>query len=166
MLYRMLSLLDRIFSFERASAHCDIPCGIYDPIAAQISALTVIRMIDLMEELNQQNHKNDLEYHNTMVRYICVKEEHAEKCKHEIRIIWGDYFKSQHHETHPGLMALTDRIMKLGSECKQFPNREKAVVFLEQVNHFAEIFWQTKGIKTKRAKAPYDPREELVYPAL
>ncbi len=166
MFYRLFAALDRIFSFERASAHCDIPCGIYDPIIAQISALSVIRMIDLMTELDQENHKSDLEYRNTMQRYIRVKEEHAEKCKHEIRIIWGDYFKPQHHEAFPELMALTDQIMKLGSESKQFPNREKAMAFLERVNRFAEIFWQTKGIETKKARSPYEPKEELVYPAL
>ena len=56
--------------------------------------------------------------------------------------------------------------MILGSKSRQTADREAAVQFVEAINEFAEIFWDTKGIATKRAKAPYNPPLELVYPAL
>ncbi len=165
MIYQLLNALDKKFGFERASAHCDVPCGIYDPITAQIAALTVVRMIDLMTDLEAKG-LSGKDYQNSMSRYITVKEEHAEKAKHEIRVIWGDYIKAQHVEQHPDLPVLAHKIMQLGSKARQTTDREAAVDFVEAINKFAEIFWATKGVATKRAKAPYAPALELVYPNL
>lgn len=166
MWYQLLQVLDHRLNFERARAHCDIPCGIYDPSAAQIAALTVVRMMDLMAELEAKGGEKDRTYTNSLARYIAVKEEHAEKAKQEIRIIWGDYIKPQHIEKHPELHDLVYKIMQLGSKVRQTADREAGVQFVEAINQFAEIFWDTKGIKTKRAKAPYLPALELVYPEL
>jgi nickel superoxide dismutase len=166
MIYRLMEVLDNTLAFERAKAHCDVPCGIYDPITAQIAALTVVRMIDLMNDLEAKGGEKGKDYQNSMSRYIAVKEEHAEKAKHEVRVIWGDYIKAQHLEQHPGLPALAHKIMQLGSKGRQTTDRQVAVDFVEAINQFAEIFWATKGVATKRAKAPYAPALELVYPAL
>lgn len=166
MIYQILKTLDRIVRFDKTEAHCDIPCGIYDPIIAQISALTVIRMIDLMDELTGETVPQDFEFHNRMARYIAVKEQHAEDCKREIRVIWGDYMKPEHETKHPELNNLVHQIMKLASESKQTAKREKGIELLQSVNRFAEIFWETKGVAVRRSKAPYKPQEELVYPAL
>ncbi len=163
MIYKAVETLDKMVSIERARAHCDVPCGIYDPITAQIAALTVVRMIDLMNDLgNQQN----LASSNSLGRYVAVKEEHAEKAKHEIRVIWGDYIKPNHVEEYPELHSLAHKIMQLGSKCRQTVDRETAVQLVEAINQFAEVFWKTKGVATKRAKAPYAPALELVYPDL
>jgi len=151
---------------EPAKAHCDIPCGIYDPITAQIAALTVIRMVDLMTDLEETHPDKDLSFHNSLARYVGVKEEHAIKCKEEIRVIWGDYIKPNHVKEFPEVHALVHKIMQLGSKSRQTASREAAVELLGAVNQFAEMFWKTKGIATKRAKAPYAPAEEVVYPAL
>jgi nickel superoxide dismutase len=97
---------------------------------------------------------------------VAVKEEHAEKTKHEIRIIWGDYIKAQHLEKYPQIHGIVHEIMALGSKSRQSMDREIAVNLVEKVNEFAQIFWETKGIDTKRAKAPYAPGLELVYPNL
>ena len=59
-----------------------------------------------------------------------------------------------------------EKIMQLGSKCRQGVSRETAMDLLAAVNRFAEIFWETKGIATKRVKAPYKPGEEIVYPVL
>src|SRR5512146_1250333 len=95
MLYGILKGLDRLTKFEKASAHCDIPCGIYDPHLSEVAALTVVRMIDLMSELAKDPKPQDLTYANNMARYIAVKEEHAELVKREVRVIWGDYIKQE-----------------------------------------------------------------------
>ena len=166
MFEKMLSSLDRKFDFDEVQAHCDVPCGIYDPITAQIAALTVVRMVDIMENLEQSDAPKDLAFKNTINRAVVVKEEHAEKVKHEIRVIWGDYFKAGHLEQYPDLHTITHNIMQLGSKSRQTVDREAAVKLVEEVNRFAEIFWATKGKETKKATAPYAPALELVYPVL
>jgi nickel superoxide dismutase len=163
MIYQLLSKLDRKFHFEQAQAHCDIPCGIYDPSTAQIAALTVVRMMDLMADLAGGEEKSNVDFHNSMDRYVASKEEHAEKAKHEIRVIWGDYFKK---DKHPNVDDLVHRIMQLGSKVRQTADREAGLAFVAAINEFAEAFWATKDVKTKKAKAPYAPALEMVYPDL
>jgi nickel superoxide dismutase len=166
MFHRVFHVLDRLFHFEVAHAHCDIPCGIYDPHQAQVAALTVIRMVDLMADLVKGAQKDNAEFHNSMSRYIAVKEEHAELCKREVRVIFGDFIKKEHVEKYPELPTLVHKIMQAGSKARQSASREAALDLLAQVNRFAEIFWEIKGIPTKRVKAPYKPEEEIVYPVL
>jgi len=163
MIYQLLTKLDNKFHFEQAQAHCDIPCGIYDPSTAQIAALTVVRMMDLMAELAGGEEKGNVDFHNSMERYVTVKEEHAEKAKQEIRVIWGDYFKK---DKHPNVDELVHNIMQLGSKVRQTADREAGLAFVAAINEFAEIFWGTKDVKTKKAKAPYAPALEMVYPDL
>jgi nickel superoxide dismutase len=166
MIHKLVAKLDKKIGLETAKAHCDIPCGIYDPIVAQINALTVVRMIDLMRELAEKDAEKGPEFYNSMSRYVAVKEEHAEKAKHEIRVIWGDYIKPAHLEKYPELHKLVHDIMQMGSASRQTADRATAVNFVEAINKFAEIFWETKGVATKRAKAPYAPALEMVYPDL
>lgn len=162
MFYKLIEALDRKMGFQQAQAHCDVPCGIYDPIVAQINALTVVRMMDLMAALEGQGVAVD----NSMSRYIAVKEEHAEKAKHEIRVIYGDFIKDAHVEKFPELPTLFHQIMQLGSKARQTADRENGVAFVGAINRFAEIFWAVKGVATKVAKAPYAPALEMVYPDL
>ena len=162
MFYRLLNTLDKKNAFARAEAHCDVPCGIYDPSTAQISALTVVRMMDLMIA-EHADHDHGVGHINSMARYVQVKEEHAENAKHEVRIIWGDYFKK---DKHPNVDDLVHKIMQLGSKSRQTADRESGVAFVEVINEFAAIFWETKGVATKKANAPYAPALEMVYPDL
>jgi nickel superoxide dismutase len=166
MLHRVFETLDRAIGFEEASAHCDIPCGIYDPHQAQVAVLTVIRMLDLMNDLAKGEQKNTLEFHNSLTRYVLIKEEHAEVCKREVRVIFGDFIKKEHVEKYPELPALFHKIMQLGSKVRQTTARETALELLGAVNRFAEIFWEIKGVAVKKVKAPYKPEEEIVYPLL
>jgi nickel superoxide dismutase len=166
MIFKLVQSLDNKFGFEEAKAHCDVPCGIYDPIVAQINALTVVRMMDLMAALAEGQEVGKKAYNNSMSRYIAVKEEHAEKAKHEIRVIYGDFINDAHIEAHPELPALFHKIMKLGGKARQTADRENGVAFVEAINQFAEIFWAVKGVATKKAKAPYAPALEMVYPDL
>jgi nickel superoxide dismutase len=166
MIYKIFEAVDKKFGFDEAKAHCDIPCGIYDPIIAQIAALTVVRMIDLMADLESKQPNRDMAYYNSMSRYTLVKEEHAEKVKQEVRVIWGDYIKPMHLEKYTDTHALVHKIMQLGSKVRQTTDREAAVQLVDALNQFAQIFWETKGVAIKKAKAPYAPALELVYPNL
>ncbi len=154
----------RIFKEPRVVyAHCDIPCGIYDPHSAQVAALTVIRMMDLISESGDAS--GTVPTHN-IARYTEVKEKHAELCKHEVRIIWGDYFKEDQILEYPSLNDTVREIMVLASKSKQGIDRSAGLKLLEEVNRFAEIFWKTKGVETKRVVPPYGPNEEIVIPIL
>ena len=160
MLYTLINKLDKAMDFARARAHCDIPCKIYDPATAQIAALTMLRMVDL---INEQKDNNDP---GAIARLVATKEEHGVKCKEEIRIIWGDYFKAPQIERFPEIHELTHGIMLLASQCKQQADRAKTLQLIEQINRFAEIFWASKEVQTKRRVCPYPPAVEVVYPDL
>ena len=165
MFRNLIENIDSKVPFLTASAHSDIPCKIYDPQPAIIAALTVVRMLDLMKELSDKG-DTSLQTQNTMVRYIREKEDQASLCKKEIRIIWGDYFKKPQIESFPNIHELTHSIMMAAGKAKQESNREFGTKLVELVNNFADIFWQSKGIKTKRAVCPYPPSLEVVYPDL
>ncbi len=149
-------------------AHCDIPCGIYDPHEAQIAALTVIRMDQLIGELTapamDAKPEDRAAYVSKMARYTAVKELHAERVKHEVRVIWGDYFTQDHAKQFPNLGELAMKIMKQASKARQGTGAADAQELLGLVQQFAEIFWQSKGAKTKRQPSLQKSGGELVVP--
>lgn len=152
-----MNILDRFFKLLSAKtiyAHCDIPCGIYDPYTAQIAAHSVLRMTQLLGEVGTDAHK--------IARLTEVKEDHAEKVKHEVRVIWGDYFKPEMIEKYPDLHEKVFKIMNLGSKTKQEINLEAAEELLAAVQEFSEIFYESKGLKHKRIKSIYPTEGEMV----
>ncbi|HVP04350.1 MAG TPA: superoxide dismutase, Ni [Dehalococcoidia bacterium] len=159
------ALVNRLFPHEEASAHCDIPCGIYDPHLAQIGALTVIRMnqlIEAMEAPAMEKAARDKYMHN-LARYTHIKEEHAELVKHEVRVITGDFFKPEN--TPDGLFPLVNNIMKTASKARQNIDMEAAQQLLDLVNQFAEAFWKAKDVKTKKSPSNQAVGGEIVVPA-
>lgn len=165
MLFDSLKNLDTVFKFETVSAHCDIPCKIYDPSAAQIAVLTMIRMVDLLEELNAKSEWT-LNDKAQFSRLVAQKEEHGHKVKEEIRVIWGDYIKAPQLEKFPELHELTHNIMLAASKAKQHIDKAATLELLNKVNRFAEIFWETKGVTTFTATCPYPPAQPVIYPNL
>ena len=165
MIFNVLNKINNILPFEKVYAHCDIPCKIYDPINAQISVLTMIRIIDLIEELESKTELN-LDDRSQFTRLIAQKEEHGLKVKEEVRVIWGDYIKKDQIEQFPEIHDLTHSIMLNASKAKQQVNRKITIELLEKINRFAEIFWKCKGIETYRAVCPYPPSQEIIYPDL
>ena len=157
-------LLDIFYPSNYAFAHCDIPCGIYDPHTAQLDALTVVRMNQLLKDLGHEKQTWDSESLAKFSRYIEVKETHAESVKNELRIIWADYFKPEHLEKYPDLHDLFWKAMKSASKTRQQVSLEAAEELLESVRKIAEIFWATKGSETKRQPYPSPAGGEIVYP--
>ena len=161
---RILAMtFDRMLGFEVAYAHCDIPCGIYDPHLMQVSAHTVVRMDMLIADVMKSGAQS-AEDRNKLVRYINVKEQHAETVKNEVRILWGDYFKPEHAQANPDLQALVWNTLKLASKAKQSPDIKDAENLLESVQKIAEAFWKTKNVQTVRVKAFYPTERTIVYP--
>ncbi|MEK6719090.1 MAG: superoxide dismutase, Ni [Chloroflexota bacterium] len=128
-----------------ARAHCDIPCGIYDPHGAEIAARTVARMVELIGQLPViDDAAPSLADRNKFVRYVAVKEEHAELVKREVQVIWSDYFKPEHLEAFPDLHTTVWQILKLAGKNKQSVDAEAAAQLEEAVKSFGEAFWATK----------------------
>ena len=124
-----------------AHAHCDIPCGIYDPRDAIQAAQTCIRMTELIQELGDAS---DVGGRNSLIRYVAAKEEHATQAKDDILIIWTDYFKPEHLEQYPNLHELVWNACKLGSQVKQNVDMDAAQAFKAALEEIGNIFWETK----------------------
>ncbi len=150
-------------------AHCDIPCGIYDPHEAQIAALTTVRMCQLIAELPKMT--PDLKPEDAagavakFARYQQVKEAHAERTKHELRVLWADYFTPDHLKANPTLHETFWKALKAASKARQSTALADSQELLTQVQAIAEIFWATKGAKTRRAPSMQKAGGEIVYPA-
>ena len=151
-----------MFKIEEVNAHCDIPCKIYDPAVVQVAPLSVVRILDIISELDESSKANQSE----LARLTIEKENQARIVKDEIRIIWGDYFKDPQIEMYPNIHSLAHSIMMAGSKCKQSIDRQNGLDLVELVNEFTEAFWGTKDIKTQRVIAPYPPALEVVQPIL
>ena len=137
----ILDKLIKLLPAKPVYAHCDIPCGIYDPHTAQLAAKTVLAMVRKINELPKERSLND---ENNFVRMVKVKEEHAEICKREVLILWTDYFKAEHLEKFPDLHDLIWKTTKLCSDNKRAVDEDKAKQLVELVDKVAGIFEQTK----------------------
>lgn len=157
----IIKRIDSVAGFPVAYAHCDIPCGIYDPYAAQVAAHTVVRMDMLIADV-MKGAGTSAEDRNKLVRYISVKEQHAEILKHEVAVIWGDYMKPEHAQANPELNTLVWNTLKLAGKAKQSTDIKDAEALLESVQKFAEAFWKTKNIQTARVKSPYPTGERTI----
>ena len=156
-------MLDRFLAPRTvAYAHCDIPCGIYDPTPAKIAADTVAKMVEKIGQLDKG--ATDLTTRGNFVRMISVKEQHAEIVKKELQILWSDYFKPEHLKTFPELHELVWKALKSGSKARQEISLQAAEDLLKATNDIASIFWKTKGFETITAKAPYPTERLTVYP--
>ena len=152
-----------MFQIKNAYAHCDIPCKIYDPAVSLVAALSVVRLTDILLEIDDLS---SLDSQSNLARVVVQKEDEAQKVKDEVNIIWGDYFKEPQLEAFPETHEIVHGIMRLGSKCKQEVSREAAEELLRELNRFVDIFWKTKDIETKTVIAPYPPALPMVVPIL
>ncbi|MSQ12326.1 MAG: superoxide dismutase, Ni [Dehalococcoidia bacterium] len=146
---RSVISLARWLPARKAHAHCDVPCGIYDPIGAKIAAQTVQKMVQRIQALpapgasDAPQARHDRE--NKLARYTQVKEEHAGVCKKELDILWHDYFKPEHLQKYADLHEVFWNATKLCSKNKQEVNMDAAKQLVAAVDKVAEMFWATKG---------------------
>ena len=135
---------------QEAEAHCDIPCGIYDPVAAKIAAQTVQKMVLRMQALDAPGVDEGQDavraYANTMSRYVATKEEHAEICKKELRILWADYAWPNMPEGFD-LHGSFNAALKLAGRCRQTVDMAACEELVASVDAIAAAFWATKGVE-------------------
>ncbi|MCA9954904.1 MAG: superoxide dismutase, Ni [Ardenticatenaceae bacterium] len=144
----LTAMINEWFPAEEANAHCDGPCGVYDPADARIKAEAVLSMTKKILALSPPadgDAKAWASYLNTMSRYIAIKEEQAQKAKHELLVLWTDYFKPVHLEKYPDLHTTFWHAAKLCSSCKVEVNLEHAQELMATVEEIHKIFWATKG---------------------
>ena len=134
----------------------------------QVAAHTIVRMTEMINDLKASSDNPDFDERKKIISQISrltkVKEEHAELVKHQVRIIWGDYFKAEHLEKYKDLHNLVFNIMKQSSKVRQNVDAEGANELLSMVQKFAAIFWETKGRETIKVKSGYPTEGEVVLP--
>jgi len=143
-----MKIINLLFPVKIAYAHCDIPCGVYDPKPAQMAAESVYKMIDKilsLDKINENDQTSLVNYHNNMTRYVLVKEQQAELCKREVLILWTDFFKAEHLAQFPELHSLVWETAKLCSVNKREVSLDKAKKLQENVDKIAEIFAKVKA---------------------
>ncbi len=138
----LLKLLSKLSPVYKVYAHCDVPCGIYDPKPAQIAAATVLKMV---EKINDLPKDSSIATQNSLIRMIWTKEEHARKCKEELLILWTDFFKPEHLTVFPNLHETFWKAAKLCSKNKQEVSIEEAKSLVKAVDEIAEIFQRAKN---------------------
>tara|TARA_B100000614_G_C14344297_1_gene410229 strand:- start:60 stop:533 length:474 start_codon:yes stop_codon:yes gene_type:complete len=135
-------------SNKKVYAHCDGPCGVYDPASARVAAEAVLSMTKKLIALTPPSNTNSDEwsaYNNTFSRYVAVKEDQAKETKKEILILWTDYFKPVHLETYPDLHETIWKAAKLCSACKVNIDLSQAEELMNYVEKIHNIFWESKG---------------------
>jgi nickel superoxide dismutase len=133
-----MRLLSRIFGPRlEATAHCDLPCGVYDPAQARIEAESV----KAIQEKYQGN--EDPEFR---ARAIMIKEQRAELVKHHLWVLWTDYFKPPHFEKYPELHELFNKATKAAgaSGAKGSMDPAKGQELLDLIAQIDKVFWETK----------------------
>lgn len=115
-------------------AHCDLPCGVYDPAQARIEAESVMRIMEKHDGLTEDD----------KIRAIIIKEQRAELVKHHLWVLWTDYFKPEHLDKFPDLHTLFWQATKQAGQCKKTFDVAVSKKLLEQIDEIAKIFQATK----------------------
>ncbi len=133
-----MQVLARLFRpTVTVSAHCDLPCGVYDPAQARIEAESIKMIIQKVGE------NSDADFRT---RAIIIKEQRAELVKHHLWVLWTDYFKPPHFEKYPQLHELFNKATKLAgaSGAKGTLDADVAQKLLDKIAEIDKIFWETK----------------------
>jgi nickel superoxide dismutase len=132
----MRRIVTRLLTPSRVvHAHCDLPCGIYDPAQARIEAESV-------KAIQEKYQDSDDETFRT--RAVAIKEERAELVKHHLWVLWTDYFKPEHLEKYPKLHDLFWDATKAAGKAKQSVDPAQGQELLDLIGQIDKIFWDTK----------------------
>jgi len=122
-----------------ARAHCDLPCGIYDPEQARIEAESCYKIVE------KYNANEDPAYRT---RALAIKEERAELVKHHLDVLWHDYFKPEHIEKVPNLHDLFWQAAKAASKVKASTDPADGQKLLDAIDEI-DAAWKATGGEEK-----------------
>ena len=131
----LLALADRIRGPETVSAHCDLPCGVYDPAQARVEATSVHKIAQKYQDSDDPVFRD---------RAVLIKEDRAELVKHHLMVLWADYFKPPHLEEYPQLHDLFWKAIKQASEAKHSMDPAEGQKLLEMIDEIDTIFQKTQ----------------------
>jgi nickel superoxide dismutase len=123
--------------FAEVSAHCDLPCGVYDPAQARIEAQSVKGCMEKHAASDD---------HDFKARAVLIKEQRSTLVKEHLWVLWTDYFKPPHFEKYPQLNELFNQATKLAGASGTKGTNDVAVAdqLLAKIDEIADIFWETK----------------------
>jgi nickel superoxide dismutase len=133
---KLISFFIRLLPTQIAYAHCDLPCGVYDPAQARIEAESIFQIMKKYED------SDDLVFHT---RAILIKEQRAELVKHHLWVLWTDYFKQEHVKKFPQLHDLFWRATKAAGQTKKSIDPADGQKLLDLIGEIADIFNKTKN---------------------
>jgi len=140
---RILAALDRLSPPGTAHAHCDLPCGVYDPAQARIEAQSVKAIQERYQ--NAEKAKSAAEtVDDYRARCLVIKEQRANLVKEHLWILWTDYFKPEHKEKYPQLHDLFWNATKEAGLAKKSQDPAQGQKLLDLVGEIDKIFWETK----------------------
>jgi nickel superoxide dismutase len=132
---RLIALADRIRPPAKVHAHCDLPCGVYDPAQARIEAESVKGCQEKYQASDDDVFRE---------RAVMIKEERADLVKHHLWVLWTDYFKPEHLEKYPQLHQLFWDATKAAGAVKKSEDPAEGQTLLDLIAQIDEIFWETK----------------------
>src|SRR5881394_494095 len=137
-------MLDRILAPRRVvHAHCDLPCGVYDPAQARIEAESVKAIQTRYQDPESFKSKTEtVEDYRT--RCLDIKELRANLVKEHLWVLWTDYFKPEHLEKYSQLHDLFWQATKAAGEAKKSVDPKQGQQLLELIDEIGKIFWETK----------------------
>ena len=131
----LIALVDRIRPPEQVHAHCDLPCGVYDPAQARIEAESVLGIQEKYQGSDDEVFRQ---------RAVLIKEERADLVKHHLWVLWTDYFKPEHLEKYPQLHELFWDATKAAGAVKKSQDPADGKKLLDLIAQIDQIFWETK----------------------
>jgi len=124
-------------------AHCDLPCGVYDPAQARIEAESVSKIQEKFQDAENQKKPSETT-EDFKTRCIAIKEARANLVKEHLWVLWTDYFKPAHVEKYPQLHELFWQATKEAGEAKKSTDPKQGQKLLELIDEIGKIFWETK----------------------
>ena len=132
-----MSILEALLTPNRTvHAHCDLPCGVYDPAQARIEAESVKACQEKFAGSDDPVFRE---------RAIAIKEERATMVKEHLWVLWTDYFKPEHLEAYPDLHEKFWNATKLAGAAKKSLDPSQGQELLNSIDELAKIFWATKS---------------------
>ena len=125
-------------------AHCDVPCGVYDPAQARIEAESVKAIQTRYHDAEKFKMASET-VEDYKSRCLIVKEERADLVKHHLWVLWTDYFKPEHIEKYPDLHDKFWKATKEAGLSKKSQDPTQGQKLLDAIDELGKIFWETKS---------------------